>query len=329
MLSEASRLFAALGLLIAAVPLQAAPPTYPCYQPAVAPAPDGDIAGDPAWRNIPPVTGFSVLGGTFTVAKQTTVQACWDREALYVAMTCEEPDAAQLKPTVADGGAAWLDDGIEIFVEPASGAPVHQFVITAAGARGSGEVFPDIAKVRVGTAIDRDAYSVEARIPLSILGAAPTAGDRWRANFCRNIQTTQSGGDKFTSWAPVKQRFLEPESFAGLLFCGPAPDAATALAAANDLNRAYRSNLVTRLQAAAGEEREYADALKEAGRDAEFGRRARALRRRWREIESALRDADGVPIADLRRTVAGADSLVEDSYDLKYAYLTALLLRKY
>jgi hypothetical protein len=329
MLSQLSRVLPVLGLLAAGVPLQAAPPTYPCYQPTLTPVPDGEIADDPAWQSIPTVTGFSVLGGTYTVPKQTFAQACWDDGALYVALTCEEPDAAQLKPTVPNGGPAWLDDGVEIFVQPAGGAQVFQFVITAGGARGSGDVFPDLGQVEVGTKIGSDAYWVEARIPFAVLGATPQVGDRWRGSFCRNTWTTQSGGDRFTSWPPLKQRFLEPESFATLVFCGPAPDAATAVEVGNDLNHAYRADLVTRLQGAAAQEAEYADALREAARDAEFGRRARTLRRRWREIDSALRDASRVPITDLRRTVGGADSLVQDSYDLKYAYLIALLLRKY
>ena len=329
MLSEQSRLLVALGLLIACGPLQAAPPTYPCHGPTVTPVPDGEVADDPAWQSIPAATGFSVLGGTYTIPKQTFAQACWDADALYVAITCEEPDAPHLKPTVSDGGPAWLDDGVEIFVEPAGQAQAFQFVITVAGARASGDVFPDLAQVEVGTKIGSDTYWVEARIPFSILGATPKAGDRWLVNFSRNIWTTQSGGDKFTSWAPLKRSFREPESFATLAFRGPAPDSAELTRVAHELNLAYRASLLTRLGAAAAQEAGYADTLRAATQDAEFGRRARALRRRWREIDSALRDADRVPIADLRRTVGGADALVRASYDLKYAYLIALLLREH
>ena len=35
---------AALGPLLVGIPLQAAPPTYPCYRPPVTPALDGEIA---------------------------------------------------------------------------------------------------------------------------------------------------------------------------------------------------------------------------------------------------------------------------------------------
>jgi hypothetical protein len=319
---------AALGLLAGRAGVGDAERTYPCYRPAVAPVPDGDIAGDPAWQDIPAATGFSVLGGTYAVLKQTDVWACWDDEALYVAMSCEEPDAPLIKPTVPDGGPAWLDDGVEIFIQPGASRHVYQFVITAGGARGSGEVLPDLAQVQVGTKIEHDAYSVEARIPYSILGARPAVGDRWRGNFCRNIFTKRSGGDQVTTWAPLKSRFLEPESFAVIDFFGPAPDAGGAQRIAEGMNRAYRARLVGELQAAAAQEPEYAPALSEASRDAEFGERASDLQARWGKAEAAVRSARRVPLPELRRIVRGADALLKDSYDLKYAYLIARLLRE-
>jgi hypothetical protein len=328
MLSRACLALAALGLLAGGARVEGAQMTYPCYRPSVAPVPDGDIAGDPGWRDIPAATGFSVLGGTYAALKQTDARACWVDEALYVAMSCEEPDAPLIKPTVPDGGPAWLDDGVEIFVQPAGSGHVYQFVITAGGARGSGEVFPDIAQVQVGAKIGHDAYSVEARIPYSILGARPAVGGRWRGNFCRNIFTKESGGDQFTSWAPLRSRFMEPENFAVLAFLGPAPDAEEAQRIAESINRPYRVRLVAELRAAAAEEPEYAPALREASRDAEFGQRASDLQGRWREAEAAVRSAGQVPLPELRRIVRGADALLKDSYNLKYAYLIARLLRE-
>jgi hypothetical protein len=318
-----------LPLLFAAMAgAQAAPMTYPCYRAQVAPAIDGDIAGDSAWQGIPQATGFSVLGGTYAVAKQTTAQACWDEAALYVGMTCEEPDAPQMQFTVSDGGAAWLDDGIEVFVQPGTGPQVFQFVVTARGARGSGDVFPDIGRVEVGSRIGERQYDLELRIPFAILGATPKAGDCWRADFCRNIVTSISGGDHFTCWAPLKRRFLEPENFALLAFEGPAPDAEAAAWETERLNRGYRGSLVRRLRVAVAQAPEYEVPLREASADAEFGPRATALNARWGEARDALASAGRTPLQELRRIVAGADSLVKESYEATYAYLIARLLRE-
>ena len=84
-----------LALLV--LPANAVGLVYPCYHPGVTPTLDGDVRDDPAWSNIPAATGFSALGGDFTVAKQTSFQICWDDEALYVAVVCEEPDVAHMK----------------------------------------------------------------------------------------------------------------------------------------------------------------------------------------------------------------------------------------
>jgi hypothetical protein len=314
-----------LMALSVVLPVQAAPAIYPCYQAVKAPVIDGDVAGDPAWSNVPAVTGFSKLGGGYTVAKQTVLQACWDEEALYVAMVCEEPDAAQLKPMVRDGGPFWEEDGVEIFVQPGAGKPVSQLGVTAGGAKGGFEGFPDFTKLQAGASVGKDSYSLEARIPFEILRATPKVGDRWRGNFCRNIWTTASGGDKFTCWAPLKTRFLEPENYATLSFCGPAPEAAEAGRIAEQLNGAYRKHLIGRLRAAAGQGKEYLKALDEASRDRQFGAKAADLRAQWRQMESLSRQAGRAPLPELRRTIVGADALAKASYGVQYAYLIAKL----
>ncbi|MGQ9731407.1 MAG: carbohydrate-binding family 9-like protein [Candidatus Zipacnadales bacterium] len=315
---------ATMGVSAAAVPL-----IYPCYQVALPPLLDGLVAEDPAWETIPPVTGFSVLGGTYTGAKQTFAQACWDEQALYVAMTCEEPDAPLLKPCIPDGGDAWLEDSIEVFVYPAGAPQALQVVITAGGARASGDILPDLGQVEVGTKIGADTYWIEVRLPFSILGAIPRVGDRWHVAFCRNIWTTRSGGDRFTSWPPLKQRFLEPENFAALVFYGAAPSSAEVQRIGNDLNRVYRTYLITCLQSVTAQGPNYAEALRNAATDEEFRRQATNIRRRWRAINRALNDAAHIPIAELHHIVADADSLLRDSYNLKYAYLIAVLLREH
>ncbi|NCO38573.1 MAG: hypothetical protein COZ06_22600 [Armatimonadetes bacterium CG_4_10_14_3_um_filter_66_18] len=314
-----------LMALLLVLPLAAAPATYPCYQPTAAPVIDGNVESDPAWTNIPRVTGFAKLGGGYAVAKQTVVQACWDDQALYVAMVCEDPDAAQLKPTVRDGGPFWEEDGAEIFVQPDADKPVSQLGVTAGGAKGGFEGFPDFTKLHVGASIGKDAYSLEARIPFDVLRATPQVGDRWRGNFCRNTYTTASGGDKFTCWAPLKTRFLEPENYAVLSFRGPAPEAATATRIGEQLNGAYRKHLLGRLVSAVAQGKEYFGALDEASRDQQFGADAAALRARWREMEALIRQAGSAPLPELRRTIVGADALAKASYDVKYAYLIAKL----
>jgi len=317
-----SALLAALATAAAAAPR----PTYPCYQTATPPVMDGVTAGDPAWVAIPTVTGFSKLGDGYTEAKQTWVQACWDAQALYIGVTCEEPDVARLQLQVRDGGQTWLDDGVEIFVQPGGTGKVTQFVVTAGGAKGGFEGAPDFRRYQAAARAAADSYSLEIRIPFDLLGVVPKPGDRWRGDFCRNIFARFSGGDQFTCWAPLQTRFLEPEHYADIELLGAAPSAAEAAALSERLNRPYRDEVAARLGAIAAEGAEYIPTLTEAARDERFADRARLLLRQWRQLDRALRRGESTPLAELRLLQSGAEALRQESYDLKYAYLIATVL---
>ncbi len=312
-----------LALLV--LPANAVGLVYPCYHPGVTPTLDGDVRDDPAWSNIPAATGFSVLGGDFTVAKQTSFQICWDDEALYVAVICEEPDVTDMKLRIRDGGDVWLDDGIEVFVQPTGRGQTYQFGVTAGAARGCGEGSPDILKYQAARGVGDDFYTLEIRIPHELVGATPGVGDLWRGNVCRNIFTTTSGGDKFTSWAPLQRRFLEPEHFADIELRGPAPDARAVAAIDEALNLRYRAHLLEMLQGVAAQGDDYLPALGEAVGDAKFGREATRLRNQWRSLQRLAQDTDAVPVAEVREMLKGADALAQASYELKYAYLIAQL----
>lgn len=318
-----------LTALLCGSAIGAAPLSYPCYRAPCPPVLDGRIDEDPAWVGVPAVTGFSVLGAGYALAKQTTVQALWDAQALYLAFICEEPDVAAMKFSITDGGDAWLDDGVEIFLQPGGpGHQVYQLIVTARGARGGWEGAPDFTKVEAAAHAGVDFYSLELRIPHEVLEAQPEAGDRWRANFCRNIFTTISGGDKFTSWAPLNRQFLEPEHFGELVLQGEAPDAAALPALNKQLNDGYRSHLLQRIRDVAEQGQEYAGVLRESVRDDEFGRRARDLRQRWRRLERMLRDAGESATDELRAAALDAASLASASYELKYRYMIHKLLRE-
>ncbi|MCK5802659.1 MAG: carbohydrate-binding family 9-like protein, partial [Lentisphaeria bacterium] len=202
-------------LALATLPLLAAEPlTYSCHRPAVAPVIDGKVTADPGWRGIPGVTGFCKLGSDYTMAKQSIAMVCWGDEALTIAMVCEEPDAAKLKPVIKDGGQTWTEDSVEIFIQPDPKSSPFQIGVTCGGAKGAGVGSPDIAKCQAAAFIDKNTYELELRIPYAALGTTkPADSATWRIAFCRNTWTTDSGGDKFTSWPPLQSRFLEPENF--------------------------------------------------------------------------------------------------------------------
>ena len=285
---------------------------------------DGDVAGDHAWAGAPASTGFSVLGDGFATAKQTTARILWDDAALYVGVVCEEPDAALLKPAVRDYGDTWVEDSLEIFVQPVG--QVYQLGVTAGGAKGAGEGGPDLARVTAAARIGKDSYSIEVRIPFEVLKSTPKAGGKWHAEVCRNIFTTASGGDKFTSWTPLQSRFLEPDNFATLAFSGETRDAAGAATITEQLNAPYRAKLTAQVKAAAVQGQGYLDTLKQAAADAKYGESARALLADWQTIEKLGRQADTAGILDIRTALMKLQALNEQSYQVKYKYLIEKLL---
>jgi hypothetical protein len=310
----------AVLLVVAA---HAAPPQYAVYRPPCAVTVDGDIAGDPAWAAVPAMQGFSVLGGGYTFSKQTVAQICHDDEAVYVAVTCEEPDAKELKPQVRDGGDTWAEDSLELFFQPPGSVQAYQLGITAGGARGAFEGGADPRGFQAAARIGDGQYTVEARIPCSLLKG--TAAGTWRGNVCRNIFTVRSGGDKFTSWAPLQKQFLEPANFAYLTLMPGALTAAEAARATAQLNAPYREALAKLISAAAATGGQYVPTLREASTDATFGERARALLAKWEAIEQVNRTAQTAPVGDMRRALMDLQALNADSYQVKYEYLISKL----
>jgi hypothetical protein len=319
----------ALLLLLLVLPALAAPPTYPCHRPAVAPVVDGDVAGDPAWQTIPSATGFSVLGDGYTSAKQTVARLCWTDAGLFIAVVCEEPDAKLLKPAVFDGGDTWAEDSLEIFIQPKAGNDAFQFGITAGGAKGGFEGNPDITKMKAAAQIGADSYSVEALIPWGVVNAAlPRDGAQWRGNICRNIFTTKSGGDKFTSWAPLQSRFLEPDNFAFLVFRAACLTPEAAAQVTEQLNAPYRKTLLAEVAAATAQFADYREGLEAAIADEKYGEQARTLLRDWRDLERLGRQADQADILQMRAALTKLALLNRDSYNVKYGYLIRRLLQE-
>ncbi|MCE5217659.1 carbohydrate-binding family 9-like protein [bacterium] len=305
-----------------------AAPTYPCYHPTVTPVIDGEVAGDPAWQSLPAVTGFSVLGDGYSYTKQTLARLCWTVEGLYIGVLCEEPDAKLLKPKVLDGGDTWAEDGIEIFLQPAGRPEVYQFAVTAGGARGGFEGNPDTTKMRAAAKIGEDTYSLEALIPFDVVRGRAAEGVKWTGNLCRNIFTTRSGGDKFTSWAPLKARFLEPENFAAIVFHDSSLSTAEVEKVTEQLNSPYRRTLLKQVSQAAKAFSEYRQGLELAAQDAEYAGRAAALLSDWRRLEEMSRQANRASILDMRAALVKLEALNRDSYEVKYDYLIHKLLEE-
>jgi hypothetical protein len=311
-------------LAVASIATADTPPTYAAYRDAMPPTLDGVLSGDPGWANIPAATGYHTLGDGYTTAKQTTAYATWDHANLYIGVVAEEPDIARVSNTLTDGSDCWLEDSVEIFIEP-TGRQAMQYIITGGGARASGAGSPGLAGWAARATKSDAGYTLEIRISFATLGRVPKAGDAWRIDFCRNIWTTDSGGDKYTCWAPLVTRFLEPENYAILRFEGGALTEAGCRQAEHALNGAYRAEMMAQLAGLAKAAEEYVPLLTQAAAKPSTRAQAEPLKAAWDRAVALRRDAEGASLTQVRASLRDAESLRQRSYQLKYEMLIEAL----
>ena len=214
--------------------------TIVVYEAASTPSPpqlDGNF-DEPAWTNAPLASAFSEHGRPERLAGvQTRFRALHDGEALYLAITCDEPEAARLiKPTPPprDSSDLFGSETIELFLDPA-----HDHYTYYQVAIGLSEgIFDGQRKdptwdstTRAATALDENGWRLEAAIPWTCLDvASPKPGTVIGFNVCRDRLVEEK---QWTSWAPIVNGFHNAPLFGHLVI-------APAEGAISDLDPAFR-----------------------------------------------------------------------------------------
>jgi uncharacterized lipoprotein YddW (UPF0748 family) len=118
----------------------------------------------------------------------TTVRLMHDASALYIGVTCAEPNMAALKASVIErDGRVYADDSVEVFLSAAArGLPYYHFIVGAGGGMWDDETGDVTWNGPWSAAVSKDAgsWTAEIAIPFSVLDAAPAG--QWRANVMRN-----------------------------------------------------------------------------------------------------------------------------------------------
>lgn len=149
------------------------------------------------WKDAVAMTDF-VRGRADKPTVATRVLATYDKDNLYLAVICDEPntDALVAKATEHDGNV-WSDDSVEFYVEPdgtQSGSYRGLFLNTKNTHydRGPAESWdPDwTSSVKV---IDGKAWVAEAAIPWKALGVTPKPGKKIGIQVARNRRAGEKG----------------------------------------------------------------------------------------------------------------------------------------
>jgi hypothetical protein len=164
---------------------------------------------DPCWRRTPAVTGFTRPLSKEASAKPVSVKVSFDDAALYLAVTCSEPNPGRLRANAKqDGPDVWKDDCVELFLRTTENSlEFDQFIVNTAGAKqslrrraatGEHAWTPGWqSAVRVGAA----EWSVEVRIPfVDIELAQPEPGQLIELKLGREDYTT--GQAALSTWPP-------------------------------------------------------------------------------------------------------------------------------
>ncbi|NOZ22911.1 MAG: hypothetical protein GXP25_17680, partial [Planctomycetes bacterium] len=162
--------------------------------------------------------GFSNVETGMVSLRQSRYHLSYDRRNLYFALQSPVDSAAATKTVNADGGRA------ELFVRPqGAGETVRHFLFTPDGivreAKTDG-ARPVRSEVAVRNVIAGGAWTLEAAIPLKLLGAeSAPANQHWRINIGRVFTSPPAA----TSVAPAAGTLSDCSNFMTLVFRADAP----------------------------------------------------------------------------------------------------------
>ena len=195
---------------------------YPTPKAGTAPLLDGEL-DDPCWKEPPLVSGFTFFGKHDTLTDvQTHFRVTYDDQALYVALTCDEPEMTKLKksgPGSRDGhSAVFRDECLEFFVDPFHDhANYYQIAVsvqeTIYDGRGTDTTWN--STTRVATRLGPKAWVMELALPwtdVAVKSVKP--GMVVGFNVCRDRNVQQK---QWTNWSPVARGFHNSPMFGHLV----------------------------------------------------------------------------------------------------------------
>ena len=195
-----------------------------------APVVDGALR-EPVWHQIEPLEGLRRSEQSPDIShvgiwRGATARACWDDEALYVAVMCRvwEADRLVVPGQAQDDEAILQGDWVGLSVSSGSGpTPRHWFVVDPANLRwdaietqGGQRDTSVNPRWRSAVGFRDDRFIVEMAIPWNSIGGKPDVGEKRRANIVRNCLRPA----RLLTWSPVpgmeaKARYQGTWTFAG------------------------------------------------------------------------------------------------------------------
>ncbi len=171
------------------------------------PTVDGDVAGDPAWQGLAPLTGFRQLqpDNGEPATERTEAFIGYTDHALYIGVICYEDDPAQI--TLASDGFG-SDSFIAVFDPFRTGQRGFAFGTNPVAAEYDGQVAQGFVDWNWSTVwevratINEDSWSAELAIPFGSLRYGGEEVQSWGMNLARTIRRN----NEVSYWAPMPRQ---------------------------------------------------------------------------------------------------------------------------
>jgi hypothetical protein len=161
---------------------------------------DGRLDDD-AWSAAPLKTGewksYNPLHGD-TVPQQTTVWVGYDKDALYFAFRCDDPEPGRIKTSITRRDNIWSDDWVGLSLDAlGTGQTSYHLLVNPSGIQldmintlaGNEDTSPDWIWQSAGRIDDRG-YTIEIRLPLQTIRFGGGADVQMGILFWRRISRT-------------------------------------------------------------------------------------------------------------------------------------------
>ncbi|MFH1438893.1 MAG: sugar-binding protein [Pseudomonadota bacterium] len=189
----------------------------------VPPAIDGAL-DDAAWAAAPEAPVELRKDDATPAAVRTRAKLCWDSQALYLAIRCEEPYMDRIRDEVRKAdGPVWTENEVEVFLDVKNDQQTFfQLLVNTLGTLADFKTdgTPDRkwdSGAKVAVAKGGDVWTVEMSIPWASLGSEPpAAGTVWGLNLCRVRRVVEPS--EYTCLSPTFGLFARPQRFGQLSF---------------------------------------------------------------------------------------------------------------
>ena len=191
-----------------------------CPRVAAGPALDGKL-DEACWQGAAVLKDFTLPQSKQEPAKRVQARICFDGQALYLGVVCEEPQPERIKArATGKSSEVWQDDCVEVWIRTTDSAlEFDQFIVNTLGTRQSlrrrqGTAAPWEPSWRAAAAKGAKEWVAEIAIPFSDLGLkTPARGEMIQVKIGREDYTADPTA--LSTW-PAGSRYAGTEDFAAV-----------------------------------------------------------------------------------------------------------------